>query len=30
MHAFEVDGMTCGYCVQAMTEAVQGIDPAVR
>ena len=27
MQAFKVDGMTCGHCVRAVTEAVQGADP---
>ena len=27
MQAFKVDGMTCGHCVRAVTEAVQGVDP---
>ena len=30
MQAFRVDGMTCGHCVRAVTEAVQGVDPGSR
>ena len=25
---FEVQGMTCGHCERAVTQAVQGVDPA--
>ncbi|QJI32583.1 heavy-metal-associated domain-containing protein [Pseudomonas sp. ADAK18] len=28
MQVFNVEGMTCGHCVQAVTQAVQGKDPA--
>ncbi len=28
MQEFQVDGMTCGHCVRAVTGAVHGIDPA--
>ncbi len=28
MQDFKVDGMTCGHCVRAVTEAVRGVDPA--
>jgi len=28
MQKFKVSGMTCGHCVQAVTEAVKGVDPA--
>lgn len=27
---FEVSGMTCGHCVRAVTEAVQGLDRAAQ
>ena len=30
MQAFKVGGMTCGHCVQAVTEAVHGIDPGTK
>ena len=30
MQAFKVDGMTCGHCVRAVTEAVHGIDPGSK
>ena len=30
MQAFKVDGMTCGHCVRAVTEAVWGIDPGSK
>lgn len=30
MLQFKVGGMTCGHCVRAVTEAVQGVDPAAR
>lgn len=26
-HEFEVQGMTCGHCEKAVTQAVQRIDP---
>lgn len=26
MHNFKVDGMKCGHCVRAVTEAVMGVD----
>ncbi|WP_168233597.1 heavy-metal-associated domain-containing protein [Pseudomonas veronii] len=28
MQIFNVQGMTCGHCVRAVTQAVQGQDPA--
>ncbi|MFK9007380.1 heavy-metal-associated domain-containing protein [Pseudomonas pergaminensis] len=28
MQVFSVEGMTCGHCVRAVTQAVQGKDPA--
>jgi copper chaperone len=28
MTKFEVVDMTCGHCVNAVTEAVKGVDPA--
>ena len=27
-HQFQVQGMTCGHCERAVTQAVQQIDPA--
>ncbi|CAM4108445.1 Copper chaperone CopZ [Pseudomonas reidholzensis] len=30
MHVFNVQGMTCGHCVKAVTTAVQGQDAAAR
>ncbi|MDP1648169.1 MAG: heavy-metal-associated domain-containing protein [Rubrivivax sp.] len=30
MIAFEVQDMTCGHCVSAITKAVLGVDPAAR
>lgn len=27
MLRFNVEGMNCGHCVQAVTRAVQGVDP---
>lgn len=27
---FDVEGMTCGHCVRAVTRAVQALDPAAR
>ena len=30
MVEFEVEGMTCGHCVQAVTKAVQGVDPSAK
>lgn len=30
MIEFQVDGMSCGHCVKAVTEAVQSVDPAAR
>lgn len=27
MLSFEVEGMTCGHCVQSVTKAVQGVEP---
>jgi copper chaperone len=28
MQVFSVEGMTCGHCVRAVTQAVQSKDPA--
>ncbi|MPQ84872.1 heavy-metal-associated domain-containing protein [Pseudomonas sp. MAFF 730085] len=28
MHVFSVEGMTCGHCVRAVTQAVRSQDPA--
>jgi len=28
MNTFQVNDMTCGHCVSAVTKAVKGIDPA--
>ena len=28
MQDFRVDGMTCGHCERAVTEAVRGVDPS--
>ena len=28
MQVFSVEGMTCGHCVLAVTQALQGKDPA--
>ena len=28
MQVFSVEGMTCGHCVRAVTQAVQNEDPA--
>ncbi|NMX94608.1 MULTISPECIES: cation transporter [unclassified Pseudomonas] len=28
MQVFSVEGMTCGHCVRAVTQAVQAKDPA--
>ncbi|MBJ2239334.1 heavy-metal-associated domain-containing protein [Pseudomonas sp. MF6772] len=28
MQIFSVEGMTCGHCVRAVTQAVQALDPA--
>lgn len=30
MQLFNVQGMTCGHCVKAVTSAIQGQDPAAR
>lgn len=30
MQVFNVDGMTCGHCVKAITEALQARDPAAK
>lgn len=30
MIQFQVEGMSCGHCVGAITRAVQAIDPAAR
>ncbi|WP_374594752.1 heavy-metal-associated domain-containing protein [Aquabacterium sp.] len=29
-HVFQVKGMSCGHCVRAVTQAVQGRDPQAR
>lgn len=29
-HVFEVQGMTCGHCERAVTQAVQGVDAAAQ
>ena len=28
MPAFQVNDMTCGHCVRAITQAIQAVDPA--
>ncbi|MBI6925523.1 heavy-metal-associated domain-containing protein [Pseudomonas putida] len=30
MHVFTVEGMTCGHCVKAVTQAVQALDSAAQ
>ena len=30
MQVFNVEGMTCGHCVRAVTQAVQNQDPAAE
>ncbi|KQQ54971.1 copper resistance protein CopZ [Pseudomonas sp. Leaf127] len=30
MHVFNVQGMTCGHCARAVTQAIQGEDPAAQ
>ena len=30
MQLFSVKGMTCGHCVRAVTQAIQGVDPAAN
>ncbi|MGY2376076.1 heavy-metal-associated domain-containing protein [Pseudomonas sp. SDO524_S393] len=30
MQVFNVEGMTCGHCVRAVTQAVQGADQAAE
>ncbi|EST14901.1 heavy-metal-associated domain protein [Pseudomonas putida S610] len=30
MHVFTVEGMTCGHCVKAVTQAVQALDSAAK
>jgi copper chaperone len=30
MAKFKVTGMTCGHCVRAVTEAVQGVAPTAQ
>jgi copper chaperone len=30
MQIFSVEGMTCGHCVRAVTQAVQAKDPAAN
>jgi copper chaperone len=29
-YVFEVQGMTCGHCERAVTQAVQGVDPTAQ
>lgn len=29
-HSFQVQGMTCGHCVRAVTQALQQLDPAAE
>jgi copper chaperone len=29
-HEFQVQGMTCGHCERAVTQAVQSVDPAAN
>ncbi|MBS0338891.1 MAG: heavy-metal-associated domain-containing protein [Proteobacteria bacterium] len=29
-YQFQVAGMSCGHCVRAVEEAVQGVDPAAQ
>lgn len=29
-HHFQVQGMTCGHCERAVTQAVQQVDPAAQ
>lgn len=30
MLRYNVEGMTCGHCVQAVAKAVQGVEPTAR
>ncbi|HEY0288225.1 MAG TPA: cation transporter [Pseudomonas sp.] len=30
MQTFNVQGMTCGHCVKAVTEAIKGDDPSAQ
>jgi copper chaperone len=30
MQVFKVEGMTCGHCVKAISEALQACDPAAE
>lgn len=30
MFSFQVQGMSCGHCVQSVTKAVQAIDPKAQ
>ncbi|UFH49047.1 heavy-metal-associated domain-containing protein [Pseudomonas sp. KNUC1026] len=30
MHTFSVQGMTCGHCVRAVTQAIQAQDPKAK
>ncbi len=30
VQAFQVQGMSCGHCVRAVTQAVQAIDPQAQ
>ncbi|MHC5349377.1 heavy-metal-associated domain-containing protein [Metapseudomonas furukawaii] len=30
MQVFKVQGMSCGHCVRAITQAVQALDPAAE
>ncbi|WP_058616432.1 heavy-metal-associated domain-containing protein [Tepidimonas taiwanensis] len=29
-HVFTVDGMSCGHCVKAITQAVRALDPQAQ
>jgi copper chaperone len=30
MHEFQLPAMSCGHCVEAVTEAAHGVDPQAR
>lgn len=30
MHILKVQGMSCGHCVRAVTQALQNLDPAAQ
>ena len=30
MMSFQVEGMSCGHCVQSVTKAVQAVEPRAR